>query len=164
MKTACVLLLLMSLSLASCSKIPTAEVTDMGLYDAVIVTEGNWKLGVPVEVASVTGLKHRETTNRIPAKDGIYWGMRGKVTNSSSRPMTIRYTLDHPELTSPDGTKESTSSEDFELEPGQSVDTKSLWYFIEGCEFEWVPGIWTHRIYANGVEVVRKDFEVYKAN
>ncbi len=151
--------------LASCSEKNVAEVTDFGLYDAVVVTKGKWQLGVPVEVMSTEGLKHRETTTRIPAIDGSYWGFRASLRNPNrTGAKTFRYTIEHPELTSPDGTKSTGSTEEFQLQSQQSLEVPFLWYFLEGCEFEFVPGTWTQRVYADGVEVIRKDFEIYKPN
>lgn len=156
--------LLLALLLVSCrSKTPSATLSDYGTYDAVILTSGNWKLGVPVTISSITGLKHQQTTSRVPIGDGHYWGFRARLRNPfKSRAVKFRYTIDHPEFTNPDGTKSSSETQELEVAPGDSVEQHFLWFFIEGCEHEFLPGTWTQRLFLDGSEVIRKDFEIYK--
>lgn len=144
------------------SKTPTATVIDYGTYDAVILTSGKWELGMPVTIASVSGLKHQQTVTRIPTEDGRYWGFRARLTNPlKDRAVSCRYTIDHPEFTVPDGTKSSTESQEFEIPPGDSITQEFLWFFIAGCEHEFVPGSWTWKVFLDDRELVRRDFEVY---
>jgi len=156
---------LLAVLLLGCSKHqPTVAISDYGTYDAVVLTKGNWKLGFPVQIADVTDLKHKDTTTKIPCQDGIYWGLRAKVTNSySDRPVRVSFSIKHPPFTSPDG---KTSAEETSpvavLEPNQTIDVPSLWFFIDSCPFEFVPGEWTFQIIVDGKVEASKIFEVYK--
>ena len=148
---------------ASCSKTPTAKVTDYGVYDAVVMTSGNWRLGLPVSIATVSGLKHQQTATRIPAENGRYWGMRVRITNpQKDKAVTVRFTLDHPEFTAPDGKKSRQETEELEVPPGEAFEGPLLWYFIAGCEFEFIPGTWTRSVFIDGQQVIKKEFEIYK--
>src|SRR4051812_30765015 len=92
------ILFVASLMVACRPKTPTAKMIDYGVYDAVVLTSGKWKLGMPVTIASVTGLKHQQTVTRIPTENGRYWGVRVQLTNpSKNRSVVCRTTLDHPE-------------------------------------------------------------------
>lgn len=157
-------LLLSFVFLASCARTttPTAEVIDIGLYDAVIVTSGNWQLKPPVEIAAVHQLKHVKGVTRIPAEDGRYWGLRARLTNPTNQPVDFRYVIEHPEFTTPQGKTSIEEVEEFSLPPGHSEIHEFLWYFIESCEFEFVPGTWTRRLFLDGKEVVRQEFDIYK--
>ena len=153
-----------SLFLVSCSdKQPNARIIDYGVYDAVILTSGKWQLGIPVTIASVAGLEHQQTVSQVPAEDGRYWGFRARLTNpQSNQPVKVEYTISHPEFTTPDGTKSSIVEHEFELPPGDSITEDFLWFFIKGCEHEFVPGTWTLQILLDGRAVITKAFQIYK--
>jgi hypothetical protein len=163
MMPARLLILVFALLCVSCgAKRPGITVQDYGLYDAVILTSGNWKLGIPVSIASVTGLEHRETVLRIPAEDGRYWGFRALLSNPTDRTVRVTYDIRHPEFTTPDGTAMTEVSEEFDLPAGASTTPEFLWMFIEGCEHEFVPGPWTFQIQFDGRPALTKTFEIYK--
>jgi hypothetical protein len=157
------LLLLGLVFLASCGEgSPSAEIVDSGIYNAVVITSGNWELKLPVTIASVHKLEHREETNSIPAEDGRYWGLRVMVNNPTSQPVHFRSVIKHPLFTSPLGTKSTEEVGEGNVPPGKSAVYPSLWYFIDSCEFEFVPGKWTHQIFLDGEEVIHKEFDIYK--
>ena len=157
-------LLFISCLLVACgSKAPSARIVDYGIYDAVLVTSGNWKLGIPVTITSAHGLKHQQTVTRVPTESGRCWGFRALLSNPlKDRSITCVHKIDHPEFTVPDGTKQTNQSQELELAPGETITQNFMWFFIEGCEHEFLPGTWTHRVILDGREVIRKEFEVYK--
>lgn len=140
-----------------------ASIIDYGLYDAAVLVEGNWKFGKPVSITSVHNLQHQETTVSIPCEDGRYWGMRVKLTNphkNRSLPCIVR--VSHPEFISPDGKKHSEDIEEFQLEPGETIEGPSIWYFLDSCSYEFVPGNWDISFVVDGDEVISKKFTIYQ--
>jgi hypothetical protein len=156
--------LLLVLAVVGCSKPPaTVTLYDYGIYNGIITTTGDWKQGTPVSITSIDNLVHKETTTRIPARPGVYWGFRAIVTNKSDKPVEVVSLQKHPPITTPDG---KTSSEDlggkFTLPPGQTSQTVSMWFFIASCPHEFVPGQWTWEIDIDGKAQMIKTFDVYK--
>ena len=159
-----IILSLVALILAGCSRqTGPVTITDYGTYDAVIVEKGDWKLGLPVSLDSVSDLTHRETTTMIPAKHGVYWGLRASVTNRTEKQVEMYTLITHPPITSPDGkTSTQDKSEVSTLDPGQRVDCECMWFFIDSCPFEFVPGAWTCQVVVDGKVETSKEFEVSK--
>ena len=156
--------ILLVLVMTGCSRQPvSATITDYGTYDAIIVVKGTWKLGFPVAIDSVENLNHKDTKMKIPAKDGVYWGYRATVFNASTdKPVEISMVITHPLITSPDG-KSSTEDKSYvsTLNPTQTVELQNMWFFIDSCPYEFVPGTWTLKVLADGKPVAVKSFEVY---
>ena len=90
-------------------KQPSAQITDSGTYSAVVLVQGNWKLGKPVSIASVDNLAPLKPTTSIEARDGVYWGFRANLANPLARDIKIVCKITHPPITSPDG---KTTTED----------------------------------------------------
>src|SRR5215475_2196730 len=99
---------LLFLPLASCGPTaPSAKILDYGTYDAVVLTRGDWRLGIPVSLVSVEQLEHREDSTRIPCQDGSYWGMRVELSNPTNEPIKFIRICQHPEFTDPAGNASS---------------------------------------------------------
>jgi hypothetical protein len=141
---------------------PSVSLYDFGIYYAKVAVKGDWKKGVPVTIESIRKEYHEEPTTRIPCQPGTVWGMRLTYKNPTARSLICKSVFEHPEFTLPDGTKSSRDFRSFEIPAWETRFQGSYWVFLEGCKHEFVPGIWTQRIFVDGQEVARKDFEVVK--
>jgi len=142
---------------------PRASVTDFGVYDANVTISGDWSKGQPVQIESTENLKLRSSVTRVPCAGGSYWGFRVHLVNPPHElPVSCTWEIIHPEITSPDGTKTTVESQNFTLQPGEAVDQEFIWYFIDACPFEFVPGKWKMRVLMDGKMRLEKDFDVYK--
>ncbi|MGC3990365.1 MAG: DUF3859 domain-containing protein [Chthoniobacteraceae bacterium] len=141
----------------------TATVLDWGIYDATVLTSGNWKLGIPVWIVSDDDLKLRKAVARVPAEDGSYFGFRATFNNpSKTEVVSVRSQLEHPMFTNPDGTSSSRDIQYFQVMPGGTITQEFLWFFLKSCPHEFVPGAWTWHISIDHHEVIKKEFQVYK--
>jgi Domain of unknown function (DUF3859) len=141
---------------------PSAQITDCGTYSAVVLVQGNWKLGKPVSIASVDDLAPLKPTTNIEARDGVYWGFRANLVNPLAREVKIVCKITHPPITSPDG-KTSTEDDSGEkvIGAGQTATAENMWFFISECPYEFVPGKWKLSIECEGKVLVEKEFDVH---
>ncbi len=157
---------LLVLALVGCAKPPppTAAITEYGIYDAKITTDGDWKLGTPVGVSSVSELHFLTMTTSIPCKNGIYWGIRVRASNPTLyKHIHLKVTVTHPPFTSPDGkTSTGDTLEETIVSPNTTYETHCLWFFLDSCPFEYVPGEWIMTVEFDDRVVDSKTFEMYK--
>ena len=157
------LVILFACFAVSCGKSSSdAVLIDYGLYDATVLVSGNWKLGFPVSIVSSHGVEHKKTTLSIPCEDGRYWGFRAHLKNSTTEPVLYRFEINHPEIVSPDGKHTTLETGELEIQPGESDDQQFLWFFLDSCPHEFVPGEWTMVLKANEKEVISKTFTIRK--
>jgi hypothetical protein len=155
---------LVALALAGCfGRQPvTVAIADYGTYDAVVETSGDWSRGVPVDITAIHNLVHDQTAYKIPARGDVNWGYCADITNNGDRPVKVLTIFSHPPITTPDG---KTTTEDkgarATVNPGQTIKESSIWYFLDGCSFEFVPGDWTIEISVDGKIQASKTFQVY---
>jgi hypothetical protein len=153
-----------ALCLMGCGKPSSVVVTDYGIYTADVTTHGDWTKGIPVEINSVEHLKEKEAVTRVPCRDKINFGWRCHVSNGGLfSPILVTYSITHPPIAYPDGTVKTEEGEDaVRIAPRESADLESMWYFLDSCPHEYVPGPWTFRIKIDGTTAAEKTFDVYK--
>jgi hypothetical protein len=143
--------------------LPSAKIVEYGRYKA------DWESLVPAPNVSggvevLTGKpRHKETTKLIPARVGENFGFRVEFQSlPKNRKLLVNDVMSHPEILQPDGkiitqaVRESTLKFDKNKRP----DATYLWSFLEGYEYELVPGKWTRTIYIDGREVASMSFDV----
>lgn len=134
-------------------------VLDYGTYDAVVLMKGSRLLGEEPEILSVDGLRHREETTTIEGRDGIYFGFRlDPATLPQEYHLKLEY--EHPPFAPPGETVLSVESNELHVEDPREFSGAVLWYFIEGFEYEMVPGNWTFRATIDSIVVAEHEFEV----
>jgi hypothetical protein len=77
------------------------------------------------------------------------------------RTYELRRTMDHPPIPQPDGRVLNQSVTSVRITAaGDSFTAHDVWQFLEGYEYELVPGNWTSHIHLNGKKVSSISFEV----
>jgi len=66
----------------------------------------------------------------------------------------------HPPVEQPDGTVLTNSVIRMLIEPGESPPSRETWSFLEGYEYELVPGEWRRMIFINDHPVASVSFHV----
>lgn len=74
----------------------------------------------------------------------------------------IKDVMSHPPIVQPSGkvVKEAVRESTLRFEKYQRPDATYLWSFLEGYEYELVPGKWTRTLSIDGREVARMTFDV----
>lgn len=138
------------------------KVLDYGIYDAVLVTSGSVALGQDLVIEYVSGLTHRETTTTIPRETNTYFGVRLDPKTLPSR-FKLRIEFEHPTF-SKDGQKATepvtVTVTEVEVKVRGDFDGAALWYFLEGMEYEMVPGKWVFRVLIDQHLVANQEFIV----
>jgi hypothetical protein len=103
-----------------------------------------------------------KTTTRIPISR-----RRWRYEDFESIPPRFRHAISSVLNTStrrsrPPGQSdpETLSFDEYEITPARSFNGVVFWYFLEGAEYEMVPGQWTFRALINGNPVAEKTFTV----
>lgn len=154
------------LSLGACSRsvdstAADVRVLDYGIYDAAVLLEGSSVLGQTPRVASVHGIKHRETTTDIPCQVGTFFGCRLDPATLPEH-FELETKITHPPFAEPGGEPTTESIEKVMIERGMYWDGRKLWFFLEGFEYELVPGTWSVEIWVDELQVANFDFDVRK--
>jgi hypothetical protein len=154
----------LALCLSGCGRPPSVKVLDYGIYTADVTTGGDWSKGIPVEINSVENLVAKEAVLRAPCRDKMIFGWRFRVNNNGLfLPIEVSYSITHPPITYPDGSvKTEEAVQTMKLQARESAEFQSLWFFIDSCPHEYVPGTWKFRLTIDGVVAEEEDFEVYK--
>lgn len=158
------LCLVAAIAFAGCADNTPADVKvlDYGIYDAVLVTSGSVALGQELEIVAVSGLTHRETTTSIPTQDNTYFGVRLDPKTLPSQ-FKLRIEYEHPTF-SKDGQKAkepvTVTVTEAEAKARGDFEGRALWYFLEGMEYEMVPGKWVFRVLIDGQLVANQEFNV----
>jgi hypothetical protein len=142
---------------------PTAKIVEYGRYRAEwesIAPAPNVSGGVEVRTGKP---RHIETTKVIPARVGEYFGFRVEFQNvPKNLKLVVKDVMTHPEILQPSGkiVKEAVREATLRFDKKKRPDATYLWSFLEGYEYELVPGKWTRTIYIDGREVASMTFDV----
>ncbi|HZL86997.1 MAG TPA: DUF3859 domain-containing protein [Pirellulaceae bacterium] len=142
---------------------PTAKIVEYGRYKAdweSLAPAPNISGGVEVRTGKP---RHKETTKVIPARVGENFGFRVEFQNlPKNRKLVVKDVMSHPEILQPDGKiiKEAVRETTLRFDKKKRPDATYLWSFLEGYEYELVPGKWTRTIYIDGREVASMSFDV----
>jgi hypothetical protein len=76
--------------------------------------------------------------------------------------LVVKDVMTHPEILQPSGKiiKEALREATLRFDKKKRPDATYLWSFLEGYEYELVPGKWTRTIYIDGREVASMTFDV----
>lgn len=142
-------------------KVPSAVVTSYGRY------RGRTLGSVDIQGTSGgIGLlsadhEHIETTRTIPCRLGETWGFTFELHDL---PEAVAYhyrsEMRHPPIEQPDGIVLTNSVIRMLIEPGQTPPSGEMWSFLEGYEYELVPGKWTRTIFINDRHAASVSFRV----
>lgn len=139
------------------------KILDYGIYQAgngvVVPTRAETSGSALIEGSSI---KHIRTTKKIPLRLGHSFGFEYRVTGLAPGEHTFEYVTIHPSIPQPDGkvlTKSSFARKLLISEGGELVAYDG-WEFLEGYEYELVPGTWTKCIYIDGKLVTSMSFDV----
>ncbi|MEM6688494.1 MAG: DUF3859 domain-containing protein [Planctomycetota bacterium] len=135
------------------------RVLDYGIYEAVVLLEGSFALGQTPRVASVQGIKHLETTTDIPCEVGTFFGCRLDPA-TLPRQYEFRTKFTHPPFAEPGGELTNKSIQSGTIKPDYFWDGRQLWFFLEGFEYEMIPGTWSLEIWIDNLQVADFDFDV----
>lgn len=143
---------------------PKATIIEFGRYKATIVGLLETFRETPGAVDVVAkGHTHIEATKIIPCKVGETWGYRVKWENLPRSPYLVRTEVHHPPIRQPNGKVLTRAVNEWLMTPRVPLQDLIInWYFLQGLEYELVPGEWTKKIFINGVEVVSMTFVVQK--
>jgi hypothetical protein len=75
--------------------------------------------------------------------------------------------MKHPPIKQPDGSvmTESVSNSPQKagvVKAGKTYEMFASWHFVNGFEYELVPGTWRREVYVDGKKVAEMTFEVYQ--
>ena len=136
-------------------------VLDYGTYDAVIILKGSRLLGEDPEILTIDGVQHRRETTTVEAEDGSYFGFRlDPVTLPSDYKLKLEY--EHPAFVLPDGTSSTIDVSELHVTDPREFDGVVLWYFLDGFDYEMVPGEWTFRVSIDSTVVAEQKFTVVR--
>jgi len=138
------------------------KVLDYGIYDAVVALRGSRALGQTPEIASVAGLRHRTTTRTVPCLVNTYFGLR---LDPASLPPTyhLKTEIQHPPFAMPQGESSTIDVEEFDVPAEGDLHGALIWYFLEGFEYEMVPGKWSFKIFINDKLVAEQEFNAARS-
>lgn len=167
MSLACRWFLIGSLALAPLAALaqerPTARIVEYGRYKAdwqSLAPAPNISGGVEVRTGKP---RHIETTQVIPARVGEHFGFRVEFRHlPRNGKVVVKDVMSHPPIEQPSGkvVKEAVRESTLRFEKYQRPDARYLWSFLEGYEYELVPGKWTRTLSIDGREVARMTFDV----
>jgi hypothetical protein len=104
------------------------------------------------------------TTNRIPAKLGVAFGLAYEISNPAAKDgdeMNVDVVMSSPTITSPDG----SSSKGFSSSNKYIVKDRKAWgvaVYRFDHDYELAPGLWRFEISVGGKFLCSQDFTVYR--
>jgi hypothetical protein len=151
------LLLVLAAGTAQAGEPVAVEILAHGLFRADIVEKKLDSKGVVHNV--VENICHIATTRTVPARIGLHFGLRYKVTGPvTGERIQLRKTVVYPQVLTPPAPERSasfvTSLLDF------PVGTTSYTDYAFEQPWEQVPGIWTFQFFAGGRKLADFNFTV----
>jgi len=145
---------------------PRLKVVDYGIY-AAEVDALKPTMGATGGVTVVSEeLVHVKTTRVVSAKAGVTFGYRSIITGGQKgRTYTIERRKRYPPLKQPDGSVVNSAGGTATYRPGKDSPGAlgDLFHFLEGYEYEMVPGDWVFEASIDGEEAVSITFKVVAA-
>ncbi|MFK5949156.1 MAG: DUF3859 domain-containing protein [Methylococcales bacterium] len=141
---------------------PTATIILYGRYSADVVSEkaAGVKISGGVLIQS-KNIEHFETTKLIPSRLGEIWGFTVVFKSlPRNRPFIYRSEVHHPPIKQPSGAVLTRSIVETTHAAGSNPSGHKIWHFLEGYEYELVPGKWTRKIFIDNVEVASMTFDM----
>ena len=166
-RATCVFALCLASSTLVMAQEPSAKIVEYGRYTSTVSA-----IEPPAGTAGGAGVRAKgrtlaKSTTKIPAKLGELFGICVLFSDlPKDRGCTVRKEMHHPPFQEPNGAIVTNSVDVMRFRAGASSDECSFfgWSFLEGYEYELVPGKWTCTIYIDDKEVASMAFEVKKVN
>jgi hypothetical protein len=146
---------LLAVSANATGQEPIAKITEYGRYKGTVksLEPADGTSGGVIVVDNNDGV-HVETTLKIPCKVGEMFGYRLQFSNlPKNRDYILRDVVEHPPIRQPDGKILTISVVEFNCKAGFDPSGLWSWNFLQGFEYELVPGKWTRKMYIDGKEV-----------
>lgn len=110
--------------------------------------------------ATLGDLAITQPTDTIPLRKGVAFGFTWRA-EGLPKVIQIKYVVEHPEITKPDGTKLTRFEEPVERETQHGVLQKIDCYALSE-EHELVPGVWSLAIVYEGSVLAKRTFNVVR--
>src|SRR5262245_47556073 len=119
---------------------PSAKIVEYGRYQGkVLGVKPSQDTSGSVIIESKE-LQHVETTKKIPARVGEFWGFRVEYDNLPRKgTYRLRSETHHPPIKQPDGKSLTKSVQQWNVRAGTRPNAFFLWRFQKDFEYELVP-------------------------
>lgn len=137
-----------------------AEIADFGIYEANL-GERVAADGLPGGYNTIVwGKELRESTDHIPATEGLHFGFRYKLTceRGASDEVPVTITVRHPEIKNPETHRSQTESSWTDNAWTSMLNMHTGWGFDE--PWEAVPGKWRIELRHRGKLLAEKEFTI----
>ncbi|MCE9551977.1 MAG: DUF3859 domain-containing protein [Planctomycetes bacterium] len=163
-RTACLALLLTAVCSTCVAAVaePTGKITDYGILKIVTTKTTVQKLDSPAgERHEVKGVEVAKQTTEIPATLGTSFGILFTLTGlPADRPIALRKVVTYPEITNPNGKKQTSHSVPLEILSDNQGTISSFEGYKFTDSYELAPGEWTFEIWHGQQRLVRQVFSV----
>ena len=144
--------------------LPTATLKAYGIFK--VVTE-EMKENAPKTTSGVRTVAAQafieEPTDKIPASMGVRFGIEYSIVGlPTNDEVVIRKVVNHPPITTPDGTTKQGYTLDLKSHTTKDGTVSSLTGYGFDHAYELVPGEWKIELWYNNRKLLEKSFTVYR--
>lgn len=141
----------------------SGQITQAGIYEAASVEKVKAPETDTGYTSNATGLKLIKTTDDIPAKLGMTFGLEYVLIGlEPNKSFSLKKIISHPKITKPDG----SVSEGYEMMVTKQADAfgtlKDIQGYIFNEPYEVKPGEWKFTLMYQDQKLIEKTFRVIK--